>query len=223
MKKSLLVLCASFAICGGMRAQDFTEVKRMSYAPDLLSGNYTSDGQPLLVAGTAYEYAETDGITLYDAQLSPVKTIRFDFPEVPNYNVIKARRGRIAEIRSEAAENPLFNDGTLSREEIIVYLTDAIESGSEGEIYTDADGIMWFVSSFYSYYSESSREYVVDKTRPLEGWYLTQDNKVYDFHKAYDLKYDGEWHEEQVDKEDYGKKYNEMPQVFDFESYDAGS
>ena len=43
-------MIASLAIGGGVQAQNFTEVKSVSELPRILSGKYTADGKPLLVA-----------------------------------------------------------------------------------------------------------------------------------------------------------------------------
>lgn len=154
--------------------------------------------------------------TFYDAQLSQVKTISIDVPKVPNYSVMRARKGRIAETES-GEENVTARYEEMSREDIILYLTSwALKDG----IYTDADGIMWFVSDYYDYYDYAAGgNYIVDKTRPENGYYLTQDNQVYSFYKDYKTIYDGDWHEAQVNSDN---SYYIGAESIDIYSYDAG-
>ena len=203
MKKSFYVSLALLALGSGVQAQQFTEVSRMEVAPSIMGGRYFSGGKPLFM--TTDEGASGNGFTatLYDTDLSEVKRIDFNLPVQTYYTTVKARIRNLE--RNDYYTHLEEWDGDFyeefpEREDRIAYFKQNYGLSPEN-IYTDDNGIMWFVSDFYQtiYYDETTGHFtsVDDRTRPESGWYLTLDNRVFQFDYRYEWMYTGDWKEEQ--------------------------
>lgn len=199
MKKSFYVSLALLALGSGVQAQQFTEVSRMEVSPSIMGGRYLSDGKPLFMT--------TDGgngftATLYDTDFSEVKRIDINLPVQTYYTTVKARPEVRLKDDDRTRENELYmpdyvGEIILDREGLISWLEN-YSGVPDRDIFTTEDGIMWFVSSYDEYYfDEAAGTYVGDKSYPIDGYYLTPDNKVFDFYYAYEWRYVGDWKEEQ--------------------------
>lgn len=202
MKKSFYVSLALLALGSGVQAQQFTEVSRMEVAPSIMGGRYFSGGKPLFM--TTDEGASGNGFTatLYDTDLSEVKRIDLNLPVQTYYTTVKARPEVRLKDDDQTRENELYmpdyvGETILDREGLISWL-EGYSGVPDRDIFTTEDGIMWYVSYYDEYYfDEAAGTYVGDKSYPIDGYYLTPDNKVFAFHYAYEWRCVGDWKEEQ--------------------------
>lgn len=197
MKKSFYVSLALLALGSGVQAQQFTEVSRMEVFPSIMGGRYLSDGKPLFMTTD-----EGNGFTatLYDTDLSEVKRIDINLPVQTYYTTVKARPEVRLKDDDRTRENELYmpdyvGETILDREGLISWLEN-YSGVPDRDIFTTEDGIMWFVRDYDEYYFDAAGTYVGNKSYPTGGYYLTTDNKVFDFHYEYEWRYVGDWKEE---------------------------
>ena len=186
MKKKGLLLGLVTCMATALSAQTYTVKTSLNDLPDVIPGEYTNDGKTMLYL-TEYDDAGSYSAHFYDQDFKEIKTVDLNLSVNKEYSMVKARE--LGEIKRAYEHERLFNDYVVSREEMIKYLTQETDT-----VYVDNDGIMWFVESFYDEYYNG--KYYIYTSYPEYGYYLTVDNKVFEFSYSYNRFYDGEWKQE---------------------------
>ena len=185
MKKSLLVSMMACMATVGVRAQGYTEMGSMDNVPVLIPGSYTADGKPLLfVKGGGDIHDGT--FHFYDSDLKPVRDIDLGLPEKGSYTMVKARSSQIVLLHSDESALSWW-DGDYSpsdewptREDWIERLTSLLV-GVDSCVYEGEGDTLWFVGTFYHAWENGSE--MVYRDRPMNGFYLTPDNKAFRFYR----------------------------------------
>lgn len=192
MKKKGLLLGLATCMATALSAQIYTVKTSLNELPRIIPGEYTSDGKTMLYI-TEFDDAGSYSVHFYDQDFKEIKTVDLNLPVNKSYDMVKARESEIRRTYEDERPYTIYgNTGIItSREEMIEYLTQRVDT-----VYEDKDGIMWFVESFYDEYQYHNGKYYTYTSYPEYGYYLTVDNKVFEFSYSYDRFYDGEWKQE---------------------------
>ena len=202
MKKKELLLGLVTCMATALSAQTYTVKTSLNELPRIIPGEYTSDGKTMLYI-TEFDDAGSYSAHFYDQDFKEIKTVDLNLPVNKSYDMVKARESEIRRTYEDERPYTIYgNTGIItSREEMIEYLTQGADT-----VYEDKDGIMWFVESFYDEYHNG--KYYTYTSYPEYGYYLTVDNKVFEFSYSYDRFYDGEWKQEMKIDDNYSSAVN---------------
>lgn len=209
MKKKGLLLGLATCMATALSAQTYTEVKTsLNDLPGIIPGEYTSDGKTMLYI-TEYDDAGSYTAHFYDQDFKEIKTVDLNLPVNKSYDMVKARESEIRRTHEDEWPYTIYGDTTIiiSREEMIEYLTQRVDT-----VYEDKNGILWFVNRFY--YEYHNGEYYTYTSYPEYGYYLTVDNKVFEFSYSYNRFYDGEWKQEMKIENNYSSGINHPQDLY---------